>query len=157
MENNAFFDNLSRPGKMPGRLRLLTKYFASSLLPISYVLYSFKRRRFRACGRDQGAFRSPPGLLRPPCLMKRLHVKERKNDFLSVPWKKTLFQQSGPVGQNARPAFLIFPVPPSAADRVSRYSGRPSGGSQWWTPPPLRPGPTARPGAGPPWPGCRRR
>ena len=67
-----------RPGKSPSSKRMTEKRRLQNspvLQPLllfcpiifaSCVIYARKRKGFRACGRDQRAFRSPFGNLRPP-------------------------------------------------------------------------------------------
>ena len=55
------------------------------------MLHACNHRRFRACGRDQRAFRSPFGNLRPPYLMQLLQVRGPEVSFFCICMKKARF------------------------------------------------------------------
>ena len=59
----------------------------------SLITFPYKRRRFRACGRDQGAFRSPPEPLRALSCCNFFRIRSGKFHFFMLMSKNRLFQQ----------------------------------------------------------------
>ena len=92
-----------RPGKSPSSKRLTPKKRLQNspvlqplllLYPIifaSCVIYARKRKGFRACGRDQRAFRSPFGNLRSRSLWESLQVEQRKDSPSPCRYEKARF------------------------------------------------------------------
>ena len=70
--------------------RPLSKYFYCCKVGIAPC----KRKRFRACGRDQRAFRSPFGNLRPPYWSERLQARKLVGSPFQRPY---LFSAAGKV------------------------------------------------------------
>lgn len=98
-----------RPGKSPSSKRMTEKRRLQNspvlqplllLYPIifaSCVIYARKRKGFRACGRDQGAFRSPFGNLRAHAWRKPCKAGGQR---LSFTIRHAFFQQSAAPGAN---------------------------------------------------------
>ena len=67
IKKQFFFSSLKPP--LAGVRRQVAYPFVGKIFCLiffaSHTIPSCRHRRFRACGRVQGAFRSPPGLLRP--------------------------------------------------------------------------------------------
>ena len=111
-----------RPGKSPSSKRLTPKKRLQNspvlqpllLYPIifaSCVIYARKRKGFRACGRDQRAFRSPFGNLRPRSLWESLQVEQRKDSPSPCRYEKA--------------RFLPPPLPPAPQPRPPTSTGTP--------------------------------
>ena len=83
----------------------------------SRILHACKHGGFRACGRDQRAFRSPFGNLRVHTLWNACKFGSLRGRFSCNPVKKCLFQPFEPRARMPGVAFMPipFPSPPPAA------------------------------------------
>ncbi len=106
LKKHAFFAVRAPAFVRPG-YQSVDKVFCSIFFTKS-VIHACKRRRFRACGRDQRAFRSPFGNLRPPCLLVFLQGKKPRISSSVFQLEKARLFRSPCPGLCAAGACFVF-------------------------------------------------